>query len=251
MPDPIQVRAMFGRIAGRYDLLNRVLTLGIDRSWRRRVVRRADAQLSAGAVGPGAAGSKAAASVDDARILDVCCGSGDLTLDFDRAGASAVGLDFTPELLERAVAKGAGRPVPFLHGDALDLPFAGAHFDASSVAFGLRNVADRRRCLREMGRVVRPGGWVYVLEFQVPKGFLGWCYRLYFERILPWVGGLVSRDDSAYVYLRDTVLAWPEAETLCEEFREEGLVECGFQRMTFGILALHWGRVPAADSKQS
>ena len=173
-------------------------------------------------------------------------------MDFDRAGAGAVGLDFTPELLERAVAKAdaKGRAVPFLHGDALDLPFAGAHFDASSVAFGLRNVADRRRCLREMGRVVRPGGWVYVLEFQVPKGFLGWCYRLYFERLLPWVGGLVSRDDSAYVYLRDTVLAWPEAETLCEEFAEEGLVECGFERMTFGILALHWGRVPAAEVVQ-
>ncbi|MHC4376958.1 MAG: ubiquinone/menaquinone biosynthesis methyltransferase [Planctomycetota bacterium] len=247
MPDPIQVRAMFGRIAGRYDLLNRVLTLGIDRSWRRRVVRRADEQLGSG----GAAAGTAAQAVAAARILDVCCGSGDLTLDFDRAGAAAVGLDFTPELLERAVAKADAKAdnkekaVPFLHGDALDLPFAGAHFDASSVAFGLRNVADRRRCLREMSRVVRPGGWVYVLEFQVPKGFLGWCYRLYFERLLPWIGGLVSRDDSAYVYLRDTVLAWPEAETLCEEFAEEGLVECGFERMTFGILALHWGRVPA------
>lgn len=244
MPDPIQVRAMFGRIAGRYDLLNRVLTLGIDRSWRRRVVRRADEQLATG----GAAGQSAALSVMTSEVLDVCCGSGDLTLDFERAGATAVGLDFTPELLERAVTKAdaAGRAIPFLHGDALELPFAGAQFDASSVAFGLRNVADRRRCLREMSRVVRPGGWVYVLEFQVPRGFLGWCYRLYFERLLPWIGGLVSRDDSAYLYLRDTVLAWPEAETLCEEFTEEGLVECGFERLTCGILALHWGRVPAS-----
>ncbi len=239
---------MFGRIAGRYDLLNRVLTLGIDRSWRRRVVRRAQEHLEGGDAPGERAGSRAATEVSSARVLDVCCGSGDLTLDFDSAGAAAVGLDFTPELLERAVSKAEGRGLPFLHGDALHLPFAAAHFDVSSVAFGLRNVADRRRCLREMARVVRPGGWVYVLEFQVPEGFLGWCYRLYFERLLPWIGGLVSRDDSAYVYLRDTVLAWPPAETLCEEFAEEGLVDCGFERLTCGILALHWGRVAPEPS---
>lgn len=238
MPDPIQVRAMFGRIAGKYDLLNRLLTLGIDRTWRRRVVRMAALHLD----------GDPHAKLGQRTVLDVCCGTGDLTLDFDRAEARTVGLDFTPELLERAVRKAESAPIPFLHGDALDLPFGGAPFDACSVAFGLRNVADRARCLREMARVVRPGGRVYVLEFQVPRGALGWLYRLYFERVLPFIGRCVSKDASAYTYLRDTVLAWPTAEQLRDEFETEGLVDCGFERWTFGILALHWGRVAGASA---
>lgn len=225
MPDPALVRPMFGRIAPHYDLLNRLLTVGIDRRWRNALVR---------AAGP----------LAGRRAVDACCGTGDLTLALSAAGAEVVGVDFCVPMLERAERKRArGRRV-FAHGDALALPLDDDSCDVATVAFGIRNVADRRAGLREMARVVRPGGKVLVLELSMPPGaVLGRLYRLYFDRILPGIGRIVSGDAAAYRYLPDTVMAWPSPEEFASEFEEEGLLDCGFERLTRGICALHWGTV--------
>lgn len=220
---------MFARISGRYDLLNRVLSLGIDQRWRRRMLEQAG-------------------EVRGVRVVDLCCGTGDVSLFFARAGARVVGVDFTPEMLARAEQKRVRRGVPglFATGDALALPIADRSADVCTVGFGIRNVADRRRCLREMHRVLAPGGRSLVLEFSLPPGrFSGWLYRTYFTRVLPFVGRLVSRHEDAYSYLPRTVLAWPEPLALQREMEQEGFVECGFARLSFGIACLHRGRVPA------
>ena len=218
---------MFGRIAPRYDLLNRALSLGVDRRWRRALLARAG-------------------EVAGARVVDACCGTGDVALGFARAGARVVGVDFTREMLDRAQAKRGSRAgAVFAHGDALALPVADASADVCTVAFGIRNVADRAAALREMARVVRPGGRVLVLEFSMPGGrVLGGLYRFYFTRVLPRVGALVSRDDDAYLYLPRTVLAWPAPAELERELEAAGLVECGHRELSGGIACLHWGRAP-------
>ncbi len=221
---------MFARIAARYDLLNRVLSLGIDQRWRARLLAQAG-------------------DVRGRDVVDLCCGTGDVSLFFARAGARVVGVDFTPQMLTHAEKKrvraGAARGL-FANGDAMALPIADAAADVCSVAFGIRNVADRRQCLREMQRVLRPGGQALVLEFSLPPGrFFGWIYRTYFTRVLPAVGRIVSRHEDAYSYLPRTVLAWPEPPELQREMEAEGFRDCGFRRLTFGIACLHWGRVAA------
>ena len=220
---------MFARIAPTYDRLNRFLSLGIDQSWRRRAAARL-------------------ALPDGSRALDVCCGTGDLAFALADTGVRVLGLDFTPELLLRAQGK-RGRWDPrgrtcFGLADALRLPLESGSFDGATIAFGLRNVADRGACLAELCRVVRPGGQVVVLEFQMPRGPLALLYRLYFDVLLPIVGRIGSRDSSAYTYLRNSVHAWPRAEQLESEMVGLGFEATGFQRLTFGIVALHWGRVP-------
>jgi demethylmenaquinone methyltransferase/2-methoxy-6-polyprenyl-1,4-benzoquinol methylase len=226
MSDPRAVRAMFARISGRYDLLNRLLSAGIDRRWRAALVRH----------------------LGDLRgrvVLDACCGTGDLALACARAGARVVGVDFTPEMLARARQKAHGTRAAFALADALRLPLADGCADAAAVAFGIRNVADRGRGMRELARVVRPGGAVAVLEFSLPRGHvLGALYRLYFTRILPRVGAWISGDRAAYRYLPDTVLTWPSPEELRGEMERAGLEQCGFARLTGGIACLSFGRVP-------
>jgi demethylmenaquinone methyltransferase / 2-methoxy-6-polyprenyl-1,4-benzoquinol methylase len=219
-----RVRAMFGRIAKRYDLLNRTLSLGIDQRWRRAMLERAG-------------------DVRGKWVVDACCGTGDVALAFAGAGARVVGVDFTPEMLVRAEAKGGRRSgLRFAQGDALRLPVRDGVADVCTVAFGIRNVSDRRACLREMTRVVRPGGLVLVLEFTMPPGrVLGPVYRAYFRRCLPFVGRMVSKDADAYSYLPRTVLAWPTPAALEDEMREEGLAECGHRLLSRGIACLHWG----------
>lgn len=219
---------MFARIAGRYDLLNRSLSLGIDRRWRRAALRQA---------GPSRG----------RRVLDVCCGTGDLALAFEEEGARVVGVDFTPEMLARALPKQApGASGVFVHGDALQLPVRDSAVDVCTVAFGIRNVADRRRALAEMARVVRPGGSVLVLEFTTPRSALfGGLYRFYFTRLLPRIGRVVSRDRDAYSYLPRTVLAWPDPDVFRREMEAVGLEDCGYRSLTRGVACLHWGRVPA------
>jgi len=217
---------MFARIAGRYDLLNRLLSAGVDRRWRARLVRR----------------------LSDLRgrtLLDSCCGTGDLAFALESAGARVVGVDFTPEMLAFARQKGAGRAARFVAGDALRLPLADESVDAAAIAFGIRNVADRAGGVREMMRVVRPGGTVIVLEFSLPRGrILGALYRFYFTRVLPRLGGWISGDASAYRYLPDTVLAWPAPGELRAEMEHLGLEHCGFELLTGGIACLNFGRVP-------
>lgn len=228
MSDPQAVQSMFARIAGSYDLLNRVLSCGIDRRWRKRVVARAG-------------------QVQERLVLDVCTGTGDLAVAFARAGARVVGVDFTRPMLLRAPRKVNSDELraQFAQGDALRLPAGKDSVDLACVAFGIRNVADRHLGLREMGRVVRPGGQVLVLEFSTPPGGLfAWAYRLYFTRILPTLGRWISRDGEAYAYLPRTVMAWPQPEDFQAEMEREGLVDCGFERLTGGIACLHFGTVP-------
>lgn len=223
---------MFGRIARRYDLLNRVLSLGIDQAWRRATVRRAG-------------------DLEGKRGLDLCCGTGDLTLAFSAKGAAMVGLDFTPEMLPLARVKGArqGGQVLFVRGDAMEVAAPADVVDFTSVSFGIRNVADRIGCLREMARVTKPGGQVLVLEFTMPPGaILGRLYRFYFLRILPLIGRLVSKDDDAYMYLPRTVLAWPAPDAFEAELRSVGLQDTGHALLTRGIACLHWGTVPQAGA---
>ena len=233
VPEPVEVQAMFGRIAPRYDLLNRVLSAGIDRRWRKRLLAR---------VGP----------VTGRRVVDVACGTGDLALLFRRHGAHALGVDFTAEMLARAEDKArraradSGARFLVVRGDALALPVAKGQADLATIAFGLRNLADRLEGVREMARVVRPGGRVVVLEFSMPSGPIAPLYRLYLTRLLPRVGGWVSGDGAAYRYLPDTVVAWPSPEELQREMEGAGLVECGFERLSSGIACLSWGRVPTS-----
>ncbi|MEM7468234.1 MAG: ubiquinone/menaquinone biosynthesis methyltransferase [Pseudomonadota bacterium] len=202
MAEPAQVRSMFARIAGRYDLLNRMLSAGMDQRWRAAVL-------------------ELAGDVRGEPVVDACCGTGDLTLVLADAGAQAVGVDFTPEMLAPTTRKrdrDASRRAVFTNGDALRLPVRTDAAAVTTVAFGIRNVADRIECMREMKRVTRPGGRVIVLEFTMPPGaVLGRLYRLYFTRILPGVGRFVSGDNDAYAYLPRTVLAWPSPEELQAE----------------------------------
>lgn len=225
---------MFARIAGSYDLLNRVLSLGIDQRWRRAAVRRLRDGVPPGGV-----------------VADVCTGTGDLAVAFAREGVRTVGVDFTLEMVARAPRKvrDGDAPVVFLHGDALTLPLPDDAVDGATVAFGIRNVADRLAGLREMRRIVRPGGTVLVLEFSQPQSwFFGGLYRLYFTRILPWIGRVMSKDREAYEYLPRTVLAWPDPDAFQAEFEAEGLLDCGHQPLTFGIACFHWGTVPEEPS---
>jgi len=222
---------MFARISGRYDLLNRVLSLGIDQAWRRWTV---------------AAAGELAGRV----VVDACCGTGDLSEAFARRGARVIGVDFTPQMLEHAGAKltSVHAPTLFVHGDALRLPLRSGCADVCSVAFGVRNLADARAGLAELARVTKAGGRVLVLEFTTPPGaILGRGYRFYFTRVLPTVGRWVSRDADAYTYLPRSVLAWPDPEQFQRTMEEVGLVECGFRRFSRGIACLHWGRVAGAS----
>jgi demethylmenaquinone methyltransferase/2-methoxy-6-polyprenyl-1,4-benzoquinol methylase len=219
------VRDMFGRIARRYDLLNRVMTLGRDRAWRREAVRRA-------AVPPGG------------RALDVACGTGDLALELRQqvAGARVVGVDFTREMLARASTRGQGAGISWVLADAMRLPFADDSFDATVSAFALRNVTSIPAAFAEMLRVVRPGGRVANLEIAQPRlPLFRRLFALYFYRLVPWIGGLVSGQRAAYTYLPhslSTFLSPPEiAEVMCQA----GWADVRFWPRMLGTVALHLG----------
>ena len=226
------VREMFGRIAPRYDLLNHLLSLDIDKVWRRRVAKRFSAILHN----------------PSARVLDLCCGTGDLALAFRKAapvGAKIVGSDFVPEMLARARNKAAasGAGVTFVEADALSLPFADGSFDLVSCSFGFRNLANYERGLVEIFRVLKPGGVATILEFAEPRGKLfGSLYRFYLRRVLPRLGGLISGNGSAYSYLPSSVSQFPSPEALQALFERVGYSEARFERWTGGIVTLHSAR---------
>ena len=231
-----RVRAMFSGIAPRYDLLNHLLSAGIDRRWRKLVARRLEA-----AVGRGA------------RVLDVACGTGDLSLTLaESCDAQVVGLDFCRPMLDiarrkaGAMATAGGRALPFVEGDALSLPFADGEFDAATIAFGLRNLVSVEGGLDELLRVTRPGGPVFVLEFSQPvvPGFRG-LFNFYFTRVLPRIGGLVSGSRGAYEYLPDSVSRFPDQGRLAAMMRAAGFERVAYQNLTGGIAALHTGTRPA------
>jgi demethylmenaquinone methyltransferase / 2-methoxy-6-polyprenyl-1,4-benzoquinol methylase len=228
-----RVRQMFGEIAGRYDLLNHLLSLGIDRRWRRQTVRLA----------PPAEGG--------APILDVCTGTGDLALCYARAGGPQtriVGADFCRPMLAVAQQKcrrsRGGDRIALVEADAVRLPFGNDSFQIVCVAFGLRNVSDTDAALREMVRVCRPGGCVAVLEFSTPRaGPWGRLYAWYFHRLLPKIGQALARNaQGAYNYLPVSVGRFPQAESLIERMREAGMREAHFYRFTLGVATLYVGR---------
>ncbi|MEM9800860.1 MAG: class I SAM-dependent methyltransferase, partial [Planctomycetota bacterium] len=165
-----------------------------------------------------------------------------------------VGVDFTFEMVALAPAKaadgrGTSEDALWIQGDALGLPVRSGVADAVTIAFGLRNVADRRAALREMARVARPGGRVVVLEFSMPdRDAFGRVYRAYLEHVLPRVGGVLSGDRSAYEYLDDTVQGWPGPDDLLREMEECGLVDCGYERLWRGIACVHWGAAPSTEA---
>lgn len=223
---------MFARIAGRYDLLNHLLSGNVDKRWRRLVARTLRPSL-----------------VEGARVLDVACGTGDLSLVLASAGeARVIGLDFCRPMLEIARGKAASdsRAVPFVEGDALRLPFADEAFDVVTIAFGLRNLAGVEEGLRELGRVLRPGGRAAVLEFSSPvvPGFRP-LFHFYFTRVLPRIGGLVSGSRGAYEYLPDSVSRFPDQKRLAELMRGAGFEEVEYRNLTGGIAALHTGTRPS------
>lgn len=227
-----RIRSMFGAIAPWYDTLNHLLSLNIDRSWRRRTTRLVPPQGSA-------------------PILDVCTGSGDLALAYDQASRGSVpivGVDFCHELLARALAKTRRRKadgrIRFVEADAQQLPFADNQFQIVCVAFGLRNVTDTERGLREMVRVAAPGGRVAVLEFSKPRHWLiRGPYLFFFRCVLPAVGQFFSRSpDSAYRYLPESVMQFPEYDELAERMRSQGLADVRYYPFTGGIATLYVGR---------
>ncbi|HEY8304157.1 MAG TPA: bifunctional demethylmenaquinone methyltransferase/2-methoxy-6-polyprenyl-1,4-benzoquinol methylase UbiE [Solirubrobacteraceae bacterium] len=224
-----QVRAMFDRIAGVYDLLNTVMTAGLHHRWRERAADLA-------CVSPGD------------RVLDVATGTGDLAIELARRvspGGDVVGSDFSEEMLARARRKSRfGQPLRFEWGDALDLLYPDGSFDAATVGFGARNFADLARGLSEMRRVVRPGGRVVVLEFTTPtRAPLSIFYAVWFDRIVPLLGRIVG-DPDAYAYLPNSVKRFPGPRDLACEMERAGLCDVRYLLTAGGILAIHVATVP-------
>ncbi|MFL5917786.1 MAG: bifunctional demethylmenaquinone methyltransferase/2-methoxy-6-polyprenyl-1,4-benzoquinol methylase UbiE [Gaiellaceae bacterium] len=210
------VRVMFDRIAPVYDAMNRTMTAGLDRRWRRMA---ADA-----VVRPGDA------------VLDACCGTGDLAIACARAGGRVTGLDFSERMLERARSKAP--ELDWVSGDLLALPFADASFDAGTVGFGVRNVDDLERALAELRRVLRGGGRLGILEITRPHGILAPFYRFWFDAVVPLLGKLLP-GGSAYTYLPASVRRFPGPEELARLIGGAGFADVRFRTFAGGIVALH------------
>jgi len=227
------VREMFTSIAPRYDLLNHVLSFNIDRLWWRRSART----------------FRHIVVRSDARVLDLCCGTGDMTFALRRqAGKSSpkiVGADFSHAMLQRATAKSTGwnaSAPDWIEADAMNLPFAGSRFDLVTSAFGFRNLADYDAGLREISRVLRPGGECGILDFGEPKGVLGSLYRIYFKQVLPRVGTLISGVRGPYAYLPASVERFPAPEEMIARMKSAGFAEATWTPYSFGIAGLYRGK---------
>lgn len=228
MPDPVAVKSMFSRIAQRYDVANHVLSGGIDHWWRKRLV-------------------SAVACAHPSRVLDVATGSGDVAFALrEKLGQTAeiVGMDFCEPMLVEAERKKATDPsrfskIEFTVGDGMNLPARDESFDAVTISFGLRNMADRHRCLSEMHRVLRPTGTLFVLEFSQPQRWFRPLYFAYLRYLLPKLAGAVTGDRPAYDYLNATITEFPDHRALAAEIRLAGFQAVVASRLTFGIVALH------------
>ena len=229
------VREMFTSIAPRYDLLNHVLSFNVDRMWWRRTARVFAHILSR----------------PDAHVLDLCCGTGDMTFALRRqAGKSrprVMGADFSHAMLRRATAKSSTlESAPgWIEADALSLPFPRAHFDLVTSAFGFRNLTDYDAGLREIFRVLGPGGECGILDFGEPKGLLGSAYRIYFKQVLPRVGTVISGVRGPYAYLPASVERFPAPQEMLTRMRKAGFNEASWTPYTFGIAGLYRGKKSA------
>ncbi|HKZ80353.1 MAG TPA: bifunctional demethylmenaquinone methyltransferase/2-methoxy-6-polyprenyl-1,4-benzoquinol methylase UbiE [Pyrinomonadaceae bacterium] len=227
-----RVRDMFATIAARYDLANHLLSGNFDKRWRRIVVDRLRGSLPA----------------KEVSILDVACGTGDLSLMLSEiSGARIVGTDFCRPMLEIARHKAAkgGVPLPLVEGDALNLPFRSGSFDGVAIAFGLRNLASAEIGLKELRRVLRPGGKAAVLEFSRPvTPLFRQLFQWYFTRLLPLFGGLLSGCQGAYEYLPASVSKFADQQQLASLMQRVGFVEVEYQNLTGGVAAIHLGQRP-------
>lgn len=208
---------MFDDVGDKYDLTNTVLSFGQDRVWRRRTRERLNLK-------PGE------------KVLDLAAGTAVSTVELAKSGAWCVACDFSQGML----AAGKDRNVPMVVGDGMTLPFADNSFDAVTISYGLRNIHDFRAGLREMARVTKPGGRLTVAEFSTPViPVFGTLYKEYLMRLLPKVARVVSSNPEAYIYLAESIRAWPDQEDLAREINANGWSDCGWQNLTFGIVAMH------------
>ena len=224
------VREMFTSIAPRYDLLNHVLSFNVDRLWWRRAARAFSSVLAR----------------PDTRVLDLCCGTGDMTFALHRrvtnSAATILGVDFSHAMLQRASAKSEGTSLRWVEADALRLPFANGQFDLVTAAFGFRNLADYNAGLREMLRVLHSGGECGILDFGEPRGLMGKLYRMYFKRVLPTVGTFISGVRGPYAYLPASVERFPAPGEMVERMRRSGFREASWTPYTLGIAGLYRGK---------
>jgi demethylmenaquinone methyltransferase/2-methoxy-6-polyprenyl-1,4-benzoquinol methylase len=232
-----KVRAMFDSIAPKYDLLNHLLSGSMDRVWWWRAAKTFDTILKK----------------PEARVLDLCCGTGDMTLALLKrrpglhaeAGEKVIALDFSQPMLARGVEKfraaGFADAVEAIEADAMHLPFEDASVDLIVSAFGFRNLANYDNALRELYRVLKPGGALGILEANKPKGALGRLYLVYFERVLPWIGRRISGDGSAYSYLPASVARFPQPAEMLGKMRNVGFSDAAWTGYTFGVAGLYRG----------
>jgi demethylmenaquinone methyltransferase/2-methoxy-6-polyprenyl-1,4-benzoquinol methylase len=232
------VREMFTSIAPRYDLLNHVLSFNIDRLWWWRTARTFAPILT----------------LPEARILDLCCGTGDMAFALRKQAADSrpqlLGADFSHAMLQRARLKASRESsskdkspiLGWIEADALSLPFPDRHFDLVTSAFGFRNLADYDAGLREIARVLQPGGECGILDFSEPKGLMGHLYRIYFKHVLPRIGTLISGVRGPYAYLPNSVERFPRPEEMLDRMRRAGFREVSWAPYTFGIAGLYRGR---------
>jgi demethylmenaquinone methyltransferase/2-methoxy-6-polyprenyl-1,4-benzoquinol methylase len=224
------VRDMFSSIAPRYDLLNHLLSFNVDRLWWRRTARAFAGVLAC----------------NDARVLDLCCGTGDMAFALRRQAGKArpliLGADFSHPMLQRAMEKSTGTALHWLEADALRLPLPDASLDLVTAAFGFRNLADYDAGLREIARVLRPGGEAGILDFGEPRGLIGALYRLYFRRVLPKIGTAISGVKGPYQYLPASVERFLAPEEMLQRMRAAGFREATWAPYTFGIAGLYRAR---------
>ena len=220
---------MFTAIAPRYDLLNHVLSANVDRLWWRRTARAFTGILKR----------------PDARVLDLCCGTGDMAFALRREAskrASITGADFAHSMLQRAAIKTQGNALRWVEADALRLPFADGQFDLVTSAFGFRNLVDYDAGLREIQRILKPGGECGILDFGEPQGIIGRVYRVYFRRVLPVVGTLISGVKGPYSYLPASVKRFPDPDEMLRRMRDSGFREASWTPYSLGIAGLYRGK---------
>jgi demethylmenaquinone methyltransferase/2-methoxy-6-polyprenyl-1,4-benzoquinol methylase len=229
--DPVKIQTMFSTIAHRYDLLNRVLSLGIDRHWRKFAVDNL-------------------VKTENAHYLDVATGTCDVALEIvnNLKGSKVTGVDFSEGMLERGKEKiekaGQHKKIDVRFGDATDLPFDDSTFDGSIIAFGIRNVQDYKKGISEMARVVKKGHRIVILEFTtVQNTFFKPLYSFYITKVLPFIGELISGKRGAYKYLPDSMLHFPVPDALKKTMEEAGLQDVRYYKLSFGIVAVHVGTV--------